>query len=210
MIVSNKEGARRDFRRNLQVPSKPWIRGAGADSSALALCTKLMGGDDQEQWEQMKRLYASLFSDVIPKDVPPRLKDLFTYVAATREERLNIFGNRAGKSFAKEPLGLLPIKRWVRTSTTPTPQTGVHTPQLCGVVHEGHGWLSVKSRVTMPLPSPRYWQGCRVWRVEMAPGHMVRGLVFLEMLHEGFSNAGFAVNILLPRLRDKVLTILEE
>ena len=112
----------------------------------FALRTKLMGGDDQEQWEQMKRLYASLFSDAIPKvpeeDVPPRLKDLFTYVAATREEGLNIFGNGAGKSFAKEILGLLPIKRWVRTSTTPTSQI-----DCCGVVDvavvKGGAWLVV-------------------------------------------------------------------
>jgi hypothetical protein len=176
-----------------------------------------MGGDDQEQWEQMKRLYASLFSDVIPKvpeeDVPPRLKDLFTYVAATREEGLNIFGNGAGKSFAKDLQGLLPIKRWVRTSTTPTPhQTdwcGVHTPQLRGVVDvavvKGGAWLVVgeikgghASPFTQILPGMQgvaiWWGFWYFWRC---------------YIHEGFSNAGFtmnhrALNLLLPHPRDKV------
>jgi hypothetical protein len=163
------------------------------------------------------------FSDVIPKvpeeDVPPRLKDLFTYVAATREEGLNIFGNGAGKSFAKDLQGLLPIKRWVRTSTTPTPhQTdwcGVHTPQLRGVVDvavvKGGAWLVVgeikgghASPFTQILPGMQgvaiWWGFWYFWRC---------------YIHEGFSNAGFtmnhrALNLLLPHPRDKVVTILHK
>ena len=46
----------------------------------------------------------------------------------------------------------------------------------------------------------------------MAPGHMVRVLVFLEMLHECFSNAGFTINhrclnLLVPRKRTDKVTI---
>ena len=125
---------------------KPWVGGTGAESLA-----KVMGGDDQAQWEQMKRLYASLFSDAIPEvpdDVPPLLAPLFRYVAAARGEGVNIFGNGAGKAFASRLLGLLPsIGPWVRTATTSRPQTdwcGVQTPQLRGVVNVAVvAWLVV-------------------------------------------------------------------
>jgi hypothetical protein len=84
-------------------------RGAGTNSAALALRTKLMGGDNPELWEQMKWLFASLFMDTIPnvpENVPPLLYHLFSFVACSRREGLNIFGNGAGKSFVKELFSL--------------------------------------------------------------------------------------------------------
>jgi hypothetical protein len=163
---------------------KQWSGGA-ADSAALALRTKVMGGDNPELWDQMKRLFAAMFTDTIPQlpeNVPPRLDDLFTFVACSKRQGLNIFGNGAGKSFMTYLLTLLPtIKGYVRTSTTQTPQTdwcGVCTPQLRGVVD-----VAVVNDVCLLVgeiksgqvsPFTQILAGMQaIWRKNMAPGHMV-------------------------------------
>ena len=87
----------------------------------------------------MKQIYSSLFSDAIPAlpMLPPLFEPLFEFIETARRQGLNVFGNGAGKTFISKLLALLPMSRYVRTSTTTNSEKdwcGVKTTRLRGVV----------------------------------------------------------------------------
>ena len=119
----------------------------------------MLGGN----WEKAREIYPSLFTDVVPNfsEIPPLLTPMFDYIAATRKEGINVFGNGAGKTLASKLLSLLPIAPWVRIATTRNSQTdwcGVQTTKVHGVVDvavvKGGVWLvvgEVKRGTTSPF-----------------------------------------------------------
>jgi hypothetical protein len=69
-------------------------RGAGTNSAALALRTKLMGGDNPELWEQMKWLFASLFMDKCSRKRPPTTLPPLLFCSLFKEGRTEHFRKR--------------------------------------------------------------------------------------------------------------------
>ena len=144
----------------------------------MIFCTKysvgrratLSGSASKEDWLALSAAYTSFFNDsdevyVEIGHVPLPLRTLFLHLKTRKEEKINLFSNGAGKSFAVKLLECLYLPMNIRTSSTQDPRhdwCGINLPFITGVAdvvvaHEGMWRLVGEIKGDQ---SDGYTQGC--------------------------------------------------